>query len=198
MTTPNLSQYSGWEVIQYSKYDTVKNLYNRLINPENSEDYVLYKIMNQEQNIDLLIQRIKDNYSKNWELSIDREIVISSDENVMSLGLDDNSLLIIENLELKSRLVPSENARSSKNDLLDSKETQNRNEERWDSQELSETNFISDRKKEMLLKEKGEILQNKESNFNDENNNDDSDWEICETENDVNFEIYRFPQVILY
>ena len=93
----------------------------------------------------------------------------------MLLGLDDNSLLIIENLELKSRLVPSENARSSKYDLLDSKETQNKNEESRDSQELSETNFISDRKNEMLLKEKGEILQNKESNSDNEDNNDDSD-----------------------
>ena len=50
----------------------------------------------------------------------------------------------------------------------------------------------------MLLKEKGENLQNKESNFDYENNNDDLDWKICETENDVKFEIYRFPQVILY
>ena len=147
-----MSQNSGWEVIQYSKHDTVKNLYNRLINPENSEDYVLYKIMNQGQNIDRLIQRIIDNYSKNWELDIDRETVVSSDDNVMSLGLDDNSLLIIENLELKSRLVPSENARSSKNDLLDSKETQNRNEEWWDSKELSETNFISEKTKRNAIK----------------------------------------------
>ena len=108
--------------------------------------------MNQGQNIDRLIQRIKEAYSKRWELDIDREIVISSDENVMSLGLDDNSLLIIENLKLKWNSVPSEYVRSSKNDLLDSKETQNRNEERWDSKELSETNFISDKTKRNAIK----------------------------------------------
>ena len=50
----------------------------------------------------------------------------------------------------------------------------------------------------MLLKEKEEYLQNKESNFDYENNNDNFDLEICETENDAKIETYRFPQVILY
>ena len=152
LTIPNLRQNSEWEVIQYSKYDTVKSLYNRLINPENSENYLLCKIMNQGQNINRLIQKIKDTYSKNWELDIDRKIVISSDENVMSLGLDDNSLLIIENLELKGRSIWSEYYRSSKNYLLDSKGTQNRNVESWDSQELSGTNFIFDKKNRNAVK----------------------------------------------
>ena len=113
--------------------------------------------MNQGQNIGRLIQRIKQTYSKKWELDIDREIVISSDENVMSLGLDDNSLLIIENFKLKWNLVQSENARSSKNDLLDSKETQNRNKESRDSKELSETNFISDKTKRNAAKRERRI-----------------------------------------
>ena len=70
----------------------------------------------------------------------------------MSLGLDDNSLLIIENLKLKWNSVPFEYVRASKYDLLDSKETQNRNKESRDLKELNETNFIFEKTKQNTIK----------------------------------------------
>ena len=51
LTIPDWNGHSDFEVVQFSKNDTVSDLYNRLIDPAETESKMLLKVIDQEEKI---------------------------------------------------------------------------------------------------------------------------------------------------
>ena len=99
-----LSDWSGHseiEVIQFSKYDTVKNLYSRLIHPDTKYDsYELNVILWNKMPVHEVIKEYKNHkFSRNHSSQAIK--ITPSEEKITSLDLNEDSLLILEILHPK-------------------------------------------------------------------------------------------------
>ena len=95
VTLPDWSGHSEFEVIQFSKYDTVNNLYSRLINPDTEYDsYELNVILWNKMPVHEVIKEYK-NRKAGHNLSSQAIKITPSEEKITSLGLNEDSLLIL-------------------------------------------------------------------------------------------------------
>ena len=100
MTVPDWDEHSETEVIQFSKYDTVNDLYSRLIDTDPKYiSHRLLKVTCDKEWIFNAIQNYKDYYKNGGELNYQIDEILPSDDCVMSLALDDHILLIVENIK---------------------------------------------------------------------------------------------------
>ena len=96
------TKHSIYEVVQFSKTDTISDLYSRLIVPENSESEELWMIIYFNDPCNFFMNGIKEYEKQKSEFKSIWKKVKSTNNNVMSLGLNKLSLLIIiEDLKAK-------------------------------------------------------------------------------------------------
>ena len=107
LTIPDWSENNKIEVVQYSKYDTVEDLYLRLIDPASSDLKVLWRVVYQKTSVLDIIKNVKDYYNKNKRIQIWRKRINPCKNSVMTLDLNKHSILIIENIETKNDLISS-------------------------------------------------------------------------------------------
>ena len=113
LTIPDWSGHNDFEVVQFSAHDTVSDLYNRLIDCAETEFKALLKVVIQEEQVHITIKKIKYYYNDTKKLKIEWTKLEPSEENVMSLGLNEHSLLIIQDLQACNDINTSSNAYES-------------------------------------------------------------------------------------
>ena len=99
LTVPDWDEHSETEVIQFSKHDTVNNLHSRFKNEDRYESFKLLKVNCHNELIQNVINKYKDFYKNGGEFNYRISKIIPSDECVMCLALDDQSLLIAEHIQ---------------------------------------------------------------------------------------------------
>ena len=95
---PKISHVNDFKYIQFSRYDVVRDLFIRLADAAGTNNFRLWKLDNQTRSFDDLFTDIKTQYENGRKVIIDGEQIEYSTENVMSLNLSPNSLLILEGL----------------------------------------------------------------------------------------------------
>ena len=98
--TPNVTNF---KYIQFSRHDTVRDLYVRLLDSVGTSNFRLWKLENQTESFESIFNDIKTQYETTKRVYINGEQIESSTANVMTLNLDADSLLIIEKLPMKSQ-----------------------------------------------------------------------------------------------
>ena len=106
MTVLDWDEHSDFEVIQFSKYDTVNDLHSRFKNADRYESFKLLKVNCLKESIHNVINKYKDFYKNGGEFNYRISKIIPSDECVMCLALDDQSLLIVEHIQ-SSKVITS-------------------------------------------------------------------------------------------
>ena len=95
---PRKSKVNDFKYIQFSRHDAVWDLCIRLLNTAGTGKFRLWKLDNQTRSFDDLFNDINAQYKETKKFSIDGEQIEYSTENVMSLNLNPDSLLIVEKL----------------------------------------------------------------------------------------------------
>ena len=90
----------GSKFIQFSKYDTVGDLYRRAMEIICTNDFYLWKLDIQHTSLDSLLNDIQKAFEEEREFLIDREQIKFSNQNIMTLNIDSYSLLIIVKLSI--------------------------------------------------------------------------------------------------
>ena len=109
MTVPDWDEHSNYEVIQFSKYDTVNDLYSRLIDTDPKyKSHRLLKVTCDKELICNVIKKSKNYYRSGGELSYQIDEIFPSEDCVMSLALDNQSLLIVENIQSSKVITNSQ------------------------------------------------------------------------------------------
>ena len=88
----------GSKFIQFSRHDTVGDLYRRAMEIICTSDFNLWKLDIQNTSLDSLLNDIHKAFEEEKEFLIDREQIKFSNQSIMTLNIDSNSLLIIEKL----------------------------------------------------------------------------------------------------
>ena len=110
LTVPDWKEKNKIEVIQFSKHDSVKALYSRLIDPADSESKILWRIGKQKGAIREIVNNVKTVYQKHKQIKIgQKERIYPSDDSVMLLNLDVHSILVIENNPIKNESISPNN-----------------------------------------------------------------------------------------
>ena len=97
-TFSKLNEFSPIQVIQFSRYDKIKDLYNRLIYPNQKNSYKLKLVQRSIEDGSKLIKDYENFYLHKDDLDNGSILIKPSKESVMSLNLDINSILIVEAL----------------------------------------------------------------------------------------------------
>ena len=122
---PDWSGHSEFEVVQFSKYDTVKSLYSRLIHPDSEYDsYELNVILWNKMSIRKVIKAYK-NHKVGRKVSSQMIKIIPSEKKIALLGLNEQSLLILEILIPQQSFNLQGNNEENKEEIDDSSKTQN-------------------------------------------------------------------------
>ena len=100
---PRKSKVNDFRYIQFSRHDTVWDLYIRLINIVSTSNFRLWKLNSQTRSFNDLFNDIKIQYETTKKITIDGEQIKYSTENIMTLNLNTGSLLIVEELPLDSQ-----------------------------------------------------------------------------------------------
>ena len=108
MQNVRIVKYPGWtedsiyEVVQFSRHDTISDLYSRLIDPDNSESQQLWVVIKLNDSCIFFINGIKEYDKQRKKFKINWKKVESSDNNMMSFGLNKDSILILITQEIKN------------------------------------------------------------------------------------------------
>ena len=98
---PKWSDVTDFEYIQFSRHDTVRDLYVRLLDSIGTSNFRLWKLENQIESFKSIFNNIKTQYERTKRVYINGEQIESSIANVMTLNLDEDSLLIVEKIPEK-------------------------------------------------------------------------------------------------
>ena len=125
-------EFSPIRVIQFSRYDNISQLYDRLIYPDQQDNYRL-RLVNWASEDESRIKDELDNlYRFETDLENDNTLIKPNEESVMSLNLDKTSLLIIERwFANAAKFFPKEERKTR--DLDDSENSKAENTNRDDS-----------------------------------------------------------------
>ena len=96
------STWTNYELLQYSKYDTVEDLFNRISDYWQNESFALWNTKKSNKSAYSFISSLKTQFKNSKFANIDGEEIQNTEDNIMTLGLDDKRLLIIEKYWEKS------------------------------------------------------------------------------------------------
>ena len=96
------STWTNYELLQYSKYDTVEDLFNRISDDWENESFALWNTKKSNKPAYSFISSLKTQFENLKFAYIDGEEIQNTEDNIMTLGLDDKRLLIIEKYWEKS------------------------------------------------------------------------------------------------
>ena len=91
-------------LLQYSKYDTVRDLFSRIANSIETEHFRLWKVDKSCKPVSSFISSISSQYENTNSVNIRGDIISNSDQNIMDLKLD---TLVWKNWHLCKKMSPS-------------------------------------------------------------------------------------------
>ena len=83
-------------LLQYSKYDTVRDLFRRIASSIETEHFRLWKVDKFRKPVSLFLSSIYSQYENANSVYIPGDIIANSDQNIISLELENKFLLLIE------------------------------------------------------------------------------------------------------
>ena len=83
-------------LLQYSKYDTVRDLFSRIANSIETEHFRLWKVDKSSKPVSSFLSSINSQYENTNSVYVPGDIIANSDKNIMSLELENKFLLLIE------------------------------------------------------------------------------------------------------
>ena len=154
-------EFSPIRVIQFSRYDNISQLYDRLIYPDQQDNYRL-RLVNWSSEDESRIKDELDNLNRfETDLENDNTLIKPNEESVMSLNLDKTSLLIVERwFANAAKFFPKEERKTR--DLDDSENSKAENTNRDDSK-----NNILDNDKKFI--NPNNVIQEVEEEHKEEN-----------------------------